>query len=218
MERGQCRRAFLARIDRGGLNPPSRAARSRMDSTSPNSTDSSVLSPPQDLGRRIEDHVGLLRRYLHAKTGRVVRSKEPLSDLVQSVVREAWAARPLAHEDDAAFRSWLCTLAAHKIISKNRYYSAERRDPARERPIPEETRELTGGEETSPMLRAQRDEELERLRRVLDDLDPLDREILILRRIFDVPTAEIAGKLSLAPSTVRGRLGRVMTEIASRLA
>jgi RNA polymerase sigma-70 factor (ECF subfamily) len=188
-----------------------------MDSTSQSSTDSSVL-PPHDLGRRIEDHVGLLRRYLRAKTGRVVRSKEPLSDLVQSVVREAWAARPLAHEDDAAFRSWLCTIAAHKIISKNRYYSAERRDPARERPIPEETRELTGGEEVSPILRVQRDEELERLRTVLDDLEPLDREILILRRIFDVPTAEIARKLSLAPSTVRGRLGRVMTEIASRLA
>jgi RNA polymerase sigma-70 factor (ECF subfamily) len=189
-----------------------------MDSTSQSSTESSVLPPPRDPGRRIEDHVGLLRRYLRAKTGRVVRSKEPLSDLVQSVVREAWAARPLAHEDDAAFLSWLCTIAAHKIISKNRYYSAERRDPSRERPISEEARVLSGGDETSPMQRAVRDEELDRLRRVLDDLDPLDREILILRRLFDVPTAEIARKVSLAPSTVRGRLGRVMTEIASRLA
>jgi RNA polymerase sigma factor (sigma-70 family) len=166
---------------------------------------------------RIQDHIALLRRYVRAKAGRGVRSKEPLSDLVQSVMREACEAGALDHADEAALRSWLCTIAAHKIISKSRYYSAERRDPARERSIEEEGHGLAGGPESSPTFLAERDEELQRLRRVLDELDPLDREILILRRIFDVPTAEIARRTSLAPSTVRDRLGRVLTGIASRL-
>jgi RNA polymerase sigma-70 factor (ECF subfamily) len=167
---------------------------------------------------RIEEHLELLRRYVRAKAGRNVTSKEPLSDLVQSVVREACAAGSLEHEDDDAFRSWLCTIAAHKIISKNRYYTAERRDPARERPIEEEASALALGPEASPVLRAEREEDLERLRRVLDELDPLDREILVLRRIFEIPIGEIARRTSLAPSTVRGRLGRALTEIAGRLA
>ncbi len=145
-----------------------------------------------------------------------MRSKEPLSDLVQSVVREACAARSPELEDDASFRSWLCTIAAHKIISKNRYYAAERRDAARETAVSEPTRELQARDDASPSLRVERAEELDRLRRALDELDPVDREILILRRIFDVPTAEIARRTSLAPSTVRGRLAQVLTELACR--
>ena len=88
-------------------------------------------SPPSDaFERRLEEHVGLLRRFVRAKAGRVVRAKEPVSDLVQSIVREACGAPLRGDENDDAFRSWLCTIAAHKIISKNRFYSAERRDAA----------------------------------------------------------------------------------------
>ncbi|HEV8112136.1 MAG TPA: sigma-70 family RNA polymerase sigma factor [Planctomycetota bacterium] len=172
----------------------------------------------REFGLRIEQHIGLLRSYVHAKAGRVVKSREPLSDLVQSVVREACAARSPELDDDASFRSWLCTIAAHKIISKNRYYAAERRDASRETTGPDGANEIPGREDASPSVLAERGEELDRLRRALDELDPVDREILILRRIFDVPTAEIASRTSLAPSTVRGRLARVMTELACRLA
>jgi RNA polymerase sigma factor (sigma-70 family) len=172
----------------------------------------------REFGLRIEQHIGLLRSYVHAKAGRVVKSREPLSDIVQSVVREACAARSPDPDDDASFRSWLCTIAAHKIISKNRYYAAERRDAARETTASEGANQLKAREDASPSLLAERGEELDRLRRALDELDPVDREILILRRIFDVPTAEIAKRTSLAPSTVRGRLAGVMTELACRLA
>ena len=175
------------------------------------------MDTSREFGHRIERHIGLLRSYVHSKAGRTVRSKEPLSDIVQSVVREACAARSPELEDDASFRSWLCTIAAHKIISKNRYYAAERRDAAREAPCIDPTRELRAEDDASPSVRAEREEELERLRCALDALDPVDREILILRRIFDVPTAEIARRTSLAPSTVRGRLAQVMTELACRL-
>jgi RNA polymerase sigma-70 factor (ECF subfamily) len=168
--------------------------------------------------RRLEENVALLRRYVRAKAGPAVRAKEPVSDIVQSVVRAACESPLEASEDDAAFRSWLCTIAANKIISKRRFYSAERRDGDRERAIGEHGRQVHGEDELSPALRAERLEDLERLRRALDLLDPTDREIVILRKLFDVPTEEIAERLGLSASTVRGRLAGAMTELAARLA
>jgi len=85
----------------------------------------------EQFDRRLEENVALLRRYVRAKAGGAVRSREPVSDIVQSVFRSACEAPLDAHEDDAAFQSWLCTIAANKIISKNRFYSAERRDAGR---------------------------------------------------------------------------------------
>lgn len=177
-------------------------------------------NPPraEHFDRRLEEHVGLLRRFVRAKAGRVVRDREPVSDLVQSIVREACETPIPAHADDDAFRSWLCTIAAHKIISKNRFYSAERRDAARERPIGDSGRSVRSEEDPSPAARAERGEELERLKAALDGLDPLDREIVVLGKLLDVPTAEIAARVSLSASSVRERLARAMTALAQRVA
>ena len=59
---------------------------------------------------------------------------------------------------------------------------------------------------------------LERLRSALDAHDPTDREILILRKLFDVPAQEIAERVGLSASTVRGRVAAAMTALAVRLA
>lgn len=172
----------------------------------------------QDFDRRLEEHVGLLRSYVRAKAGRTVRDREPVSDLVQSIVREACETPIPAHEDEDAFRGWLCTIAANKIISKSRYYSAERRDQARERPIGDSGQALRGADESSPAASAEREEDLERLRAALEALDPVEREIVVLRKLLDVPTEEIAERVSLSPSSVRERLARAMTDLARRLA
>lgn len=171
----------------------------------------------EQFDRRLEENVALLRRYVRAKAGPAVRAKEPVSDIVQSVVRSACEAPLDAREDDAAFRSWLCTIAANKIISKNRFYSAERRDGDRERSTGEPGRHVHGEDPISPAVQAERVEDLERLRRALDGLDPTDREIVILRKLFDVPTQEIAERIGLSASTVRGRLAGAMTDLAARL-
>jgi RNA polymerase sigma-70 factor (ECF subfamily) len=174
---------------------------------------------PEPFDRRLEENVALLRRYVRAKAGPAVRAREPVSDIVQSIVREACETPLREHEDDGAFRSWLCTIAANKIVSKNRFYSAERRDAARERPLSEHGRTPPAAEdERSPEIRAEREEDLDRLRRALDSLDPLDREIVVLRKLLDVPAAEVAERVELSISTVRSRLARAMTELAARLA
>ena len=189
-----------------------------MDPEIPQRAPQGATARTEQFDRRLEENVALLRRYVRAKAGAAVRSREPVSDIVQSTVRSACEAPLDAREDDAAFRSWLCTIAANKIISKNRFYSAERRDADRELGGGEQGRLVQEEDELSPALHAERVEDLERLRTALDALDPIDREIVILRKLFDVPTPEISARLSLSASTVRGRLARAMTELAARLA
>jgi RNA polymerase sigma factor (sigma-70 family) len=60
-------------------------------------------------------------------------------------------------------------------------------------------------------------EDLERLQLAFDELDEEDRQILSMRRIFDIPTPEIAAELGLAESTVRWRLATIMAKMSSKM-
>jgi RNA polymerase sigma-70 factor (ECF subfamily) len=168
------------------------------------------------LSHLVEKHLGQLRRYVRRRASPFVRSKEPVSDIVQSVLREACAKPEVGHAGEASFRAWLYTVAAHKIISKQRHHAAAERSLGREEPISGSALDH-GGDDRSPSSHAEREEELERLRAALDELDPEDREVVVLRRIFDLPASEIARRNGEAESTVRWRLRRAMLRLADRL-
>jgi len=166
-----------------------------------------------ELARFVEEHLGQLRRYVRRRAGPFVRSKEPVSDIVQSVLREACAKPDMGREDEASFRAWLYTVAVHKIISKQRHHDAAQRSLGREEPL--DGSELDGSGD--PGSHAEREEDLERLRSALADLDEKDREVIVLRRIFGLSAAEIAEQNGEAESTVRWRLQRAMVRLADRL-
>ena len=69
----------------------------------------------------------------------------------------------------------------------------------------------------SPSRHLIHEEDVERLRVAFCALEPEDQKILSMRRIFDVPAAQIAQELGIAESTVRWRLGVIQAELASRL-
>ena len=80
--------------------------------------------------------------------------------------------------------------------------------------LPERDR---GSLDGSPSRCAERSEDVDRLRESFAALDEDDRRILVMRRIFDVPTADIAREMRLAESTVRWRLSTIMTKLASEM-
>lgn len=167
----------------------------------------------------LERHLPLLRSYVRLRAGARLRAREPIGDLVQSTVRELCEDRTdFVYTSDAGFRRYLCTVATHKILSKNRYWEAERRDAARhESAVLPELRQIGDSSLVrSPSRAVEHEEDLERLRAAFDSLNEVDRQILALRRIFDVPVSEIAAEVGLAESTVRWRLGVILSEIASR--
>lgn len=165
----------------------------------------------------LEKHLGLLRAHVRGSAGAKLLKKEPLSDLVQSVALEVLAdAQAQEFADETAFRRWLWRVATNKVLSKNRHWSAQRREGARERALDDDI-EPADDIELAPAARAERADELERLARALDELDDDSREVLVLRRIFDVPPEVVARELGIAESTVRWRTAQALAKLAARL-
>ncbi len=78
-------------------------------------------------------HADKLRAYIRLHSNAQVRARESCSDLVQSVCRECLAELPdFRFETEPSFRKWLFQKALSKLVDRDRYWRAERRDPVRE--------------------------------------------------------------------------------------
>ncbi|MBK7878847.1 MAG: sigma-70 family RNA polymerase sigma factor [Planctomycetes bacterium] len=175
-----------------------------------------------ELDELVERHLDVLRYYVRLRAGPLVRARESIDDVVQSTVRELYEQRAtVRYSGEAAFRRYLYTVATHKIISKNRHHQALRRSPEREALLSDGLWDLPqpGGSRPSrsPSAHAERSDELDRLRAAFDTLSEDDRQILAMRKVFDMPTREIATQLSIPESTVRWRLSVILAELASRM-
>lgn len=175
-----------------------------------------------ELDALIERHLSVLRYYVRLRAGPLLRSKEPVSDIVQSALREiVEEATRFTYTGEAAFRRWIHRVATNKIISKNRYHLAARRNAAREESLASRVWDVAQGGESSPDHSPSRHavhvEDLARLQAAFDELDEEDRQILSMRRIFDISTSVIAEELGLAESTVRWRLATIMAKLSSRM-
>jgi RNA polymerase sigma-70 factor (ECF subfamily) len=175
-----------------------------------------------ELEELLKRHLTPLRTYVRLRSGAALRRVEPPSDVLQSALREIVArSSDFRFTTDAAFRRWILTIALHKIVSKTRYHAAARRTSGRQEDLASGVWDLParddGSQAGTPSRHAARAEDLARLQTALDALDDEDREIVVLRRIFDVPTSEIAQITGLAESTVRWRLAQALTKLASDL-
>lgn len=175
-----------------------------------------------ELDALVERHLDVLRYYVRLRSGPTLRARESIDDVVQSTVRELYERREtVRYENEAAFRRYLYTVATHKIIDKSRHHHAQRRSPEREEPLSEALWDLPqpGGSRPSrsPSAHAEQRDDLARLRAAFDTLSEDDRQILAMRKVFDMPTREIATQLRIPESTVRWRLSIILAELAARM-
>ncbi len=176
--------------------------------------------------RLLERHLPGLRAFVRLRADRVVRAKESSSDLVQSVCREV-----LEHMDrfqyrsEAGFRQWLYRTAERKIVDRFRYYSAEKRNAAREvEPGAEE-----GAEDAAQLLEHYRPfytpshdamvrEELRRVEDAFAELPQDYRDIITMSRIVGLSNAEIAAELGRTEASVRNALYRGLALLSDVIA
>ena len=86
-----------------------------------------------------------LRAFLRLRTGPRLLQQETPDDLVQSVCREVLEhAAGFDYRGEHAFKSWLFLTALHKVRDKGRYYAAEKRDAARQRPAQTDPGDCSG--------------------------------------------------------------------------
>ena len=169
-------------------------------------------------------HLPNLRAFIRMKAGRMVKAKESVNDLVQSVCREVLEDfDQFEYRGEAAFRQWLFLHATRKILERHRYHRAAKRDAAREAP----PRDLPEDEATTlmrcyatfctPSRRAAAREELHRIESAIAELPENQRDALALSRMMGLSYKDAAEQLDCTPAAVRGLVARGLARLSDSL-
>lgn len=141
-------------------------------------------------------HQGGLRRYLL----RVVGHAETARDLTQDVFVRVAAANSLP-PDDQDRRGWLFRIARNLAIDHQRRHAVRFEVAA---PLPDAGRDAS--QDTALAVN-----------QALASLDPLDRDVFLLRETAGLNYAEIAAACDLTVAAARSRLHRARLELRDRL-
>lgn len=162
-----------------------------------------------------------LRAFVRLRAGAVVRAHESCSDLVQSVCREVFEhAERFRHPSEDAFKRWLFATTLRKILKRQRYYLAGKRDVGRVEALGSsenagEERELLECYRrfSSPSHRLQVREELERVEAAFERLPDDYREVITLAHVAGLSRKEIAEEMGKTEGAVRVLLHRAVARV-----
>jgi RNA polymerase sigma-70 factor (ECF subfamily) len=171
-------------------------------------------------------HQQRLRSLIAFRMDRRLSARFDPSDVVQSTLAVAAQRLPAyLREAPLPFYPWLRRLALERLIDfQRKHLLAEGRSVCREaagmlRQSDESlaglARGLVGG--SSPSAALERHEMQARVAASLSQLDRVDREVLVLRHLEGMSTAEIAGALNLTEAAVKSRHFRAMERLRCRL-
>lgn len=158
--------------------------------------------------------------FVRLRIDAAIRHREPVSDIVQSACREVLDNPGFEFRGEAAFRSYLCQAALHKLQARRRHWQADKRDARREAAdgLPEvEVREVYRTTMFDPLRKAIRGEEILQLEAAFDKLPEDYREALALYRIAGMPVAQLAQHLGRTEVATRMLLSRAMARLTSIL-
>lgn len=158
-----------------------------------------------------------------------LRRRLDASDIVQEAMlhasrrMEAWLADP-----KIPLFLWLRLIVAETIVDAHRHHlDVQGRDPRREEydshhwtphsSIPCLAEQLMGSI-TPPSKAAERDELAGKVKQILEELDPLDREIIALRHGEQLSRQEAADVLGIPVETAAKRYVRAVTRLRQRMA
>jgi RNA polymerase sigma-70 factor (ECF subfamily) len=186
-------------------------------------TDGDAAARQQLLAR----HRDRLRRMVAVRLDPRLAVRVDPSDVVQEALIEAdrKLADYLEHRP-LPFYPWLRRLAwEHLVKLHERHVRARRRSVLREEPgilaLPEDSAVLLAQrlarEGTSPSQRLVRKEMQERVRAALARLSAADREVLVLRYLEQLATAEIAAVLGVGEGAVKMRHRRALDRLSKLL-
>lgn len=169
-----------------------------------------------------------LERHLAFNAGGLVLARETPEDLAQSVCRELLEklrSGRFEFRGEAAFRDWLYRAALMKLVDRQRRWTAQRRDAARETPLDGlgERSSSTAPRPQAPAISetpsraVEQQEEFQRFERVYTELPERQREVLRLHHADGLPHADIALQLGISEANSRMLLSRALARIGRRL-
>jgi RNA polymerase sigma-70 factor (ECF subfamily) len=174
----------------------------------------------RDDDRPLEGYRDYLLLLARARLGGRLRLKLDPSDVVQQTLLEAHRDRDQFRGGDLA--AWLRQVLARNIANAGRDLNRARRDPARERSLQAALDESSArleaflaADDSSPSLRARRNEQMLLLARALAALPDDQREAVALRHLHGLSLAQISDELGRTPAAVAGLLHRGLDRLRS---
>ena len=171
----------------------------------------------------LEENLPALRAYVRLRMSRGLRAKETSSDIVQSACREVLAdLGRFEVRDEGSFRHWLFETALRKILDRQRYWHAAKRDTGREVTLPDSANDgkllECYSSISTPSGQAQLREEIERLEQAFDRMPEHYRQVVTLARIVRLSHAQIAEEMGRTEDSVRNLLPRALARLGTLLA
>lgn len=186
-------------------------------------TEGLVRAAPGDRGaleQLLVRYLPQLQGWLRLRMGPALRSRETPEDLVQSVAREALGELSgFEWRGEAAFKHWLFVRAQHKLQDRVKFVGAQKRDPAREVPPPEDSQALLAcyGTLCTPSRDLVAEEALQRIEAAFDDLPEDYREAIALYRFCGLDYGAIAARMGRSEGAARNLVYRGLSRLALRL-
>lgn len=165
-------------------------------------------------------HVPGLRGYLRRNAGPLAAGRESVGDLVQSICREVLehvADGRLEYRGERAFKEWLYRAALIKVLNRQRFWKAEKREAGKQRPLVDDAdRGVTPpvASDPSPSQGAADRERLVVLESAFHQLDTEQQAIIFLAYVEELSHKEIAERLGIGESHSRSKLSRAIARLA----
>jgi RNA polymerase sigma-70 factor, ECF subfamily len=176
------------------------------------------------LGDWLDCHRNRLEKMVRFRLDKRITSRVSPSDVLQDTfVDAARRIKEYLEHPDVPFFIWLRFLAAQRLTQLHRYHlGVQARDAEREIPVGGHATSSVSSKMlaahfvsrlTSPSMAAQKAEMRKRLHEVLNQMDPLEREILSLRHFEQLTNAEVAQTLDLGISAASKRYVRALDQL-----
>lgn len=177
------------------------------------------------LGELFEFYRGRLERIVEFRIDPRLHGRVDPDDVLQ----EAWlnASRRLQEflsNPAVSLFVWLRQLSIQALIDLHRRHFGQKRDPRAEihftTPSMDESTSqclvsALAGQMTSPSQAISKLEEMEKIRKILDAMDPIDREVIALRHFEQMTNNQVAEALGLSITAASNRYIRAMTKLSA---
>ncbi|MBL8816642.1 MAG: sigma-70 family RNA polymerase sigma factor [Planctomyces sp.] len=194
----------------------------------PRNDNGNDMQPQPGLEEMFERFRPRLRSLIELRIDRRIRARIDPSDVIQEAFTDAVRRFPdYRREGGMPPYLWLRFLTLQQLlIAHRKHLSVKARSAAVESPLDmiramsvetDSVVESLLGTESSPSAKAVRNEELQQLAVSVEQMDSVDREILVLRHFEQLEFAEIAAILEMSYDAVSSRYRRSLRKLGNVL-
>jgi RNA polymerase sigma-70 factor (ECF subfamily) len=151
---------------------------------------------------------------IRLRMGRSLRSEIDSRDVLQSVMLKA-VPRLDQVEDPRRVMAWLARIAENEIRDQADYRQRQMRDAARRAPL-EDAADVPAPIRQA-LSQAIANQQLARVEDALESMSLAEREIIVLRKLEELPFAEIGRRLGKSEDACRMAFARAMAALTLRL-